>query len=227
MAGCPYERKPVDCARRQHFVPQPNDCRKCDFLGRQVPGDTKPAPAETTRANVERIRPGMSINPPPPHETPQPKKEEKSVKEKVLAMISRRGPVTSQPILSNLRMKAEELKQITKELSEEKKIRVWEKGRMVIFTVFDAPDPRAAETSNNQQQRATSRSIRGRSGSAALGKGSPRGTQAGLPQERPIVELPAEVFPPGHPIYKQALDYLRRRREVIDQIIRTIEEVVA
>jgi len=74
-----------------------------------------------------------------------PKEEEVAKlepKEHVLATITRKQPCVSTPILQNCpAVKAADLRELTKELAAEGKIKIWTDGRKTIYTLPGAPDP--------------------------------------------------------------------------------------
>jgi hypothetical protein len=74
----------------------------------------------------------------PPKEEDVAKPEKK---ERVLAMITRKAPCVSTPILQCCAVKADELHQIVKELAAEGQIKIWTNGRKTIYTLPGATDP--------------------------------------------------------------------------------------
>lgn len=125
--GCDLVRHPRACVITQEKYRRP-DCEGCE-VGRdnvRIEAAKAPVPAAPA-ANLSKDQKEVA---------------EVSAKEKILAVIQRKGPCVSTPILQSGVVKAAELQRIVRELEQEGKIKVWPEGRKVLFTVAGAPDPR-------------------------------------------------------------------------------------
>lgn len=82
--------------------------------------------------------------------------ERMTTKERVLGIITRRGPVGKTPLLQGSKAPSDELKVIVQELEKEGKIKLWpyrgRAGMLAIYTLPNAKDPRTKEMLETKPQ---------------------------------------------------------------------------
>ncbi len=144
-------------------------------------------------------------------------------KENILATITRLAPCVSTPILQRVRVNAEELHRLTKELAAEGKIKIWTDGRKTIFTLPNATDPFQVAALAKPSNDATVPSKKTRRVNRTPAT-PPIKTRA---KEKSPVSAPRKT--PGNGVYAAAIADLEERRtaalnqvEKIDAAIETL-----
>jgi hypothetical protein len=211
---CPQESDVPGCIAVRRTGP-PARCANCK-AGREneelaaallssppIAQSGKPATKLVTKLVIEK------------RETPLAKTDSK---EKILALITRKGPCPSTPILQNCSsIRAEELHQLTEELAAAGQIVIWTDGRKKIYTLPGAPDPFAGkekQAAPSNDATVTSKTPRRVNRTPATPPSNPRAKS-----ERTVSTRPSPRKPAGNGAFVVAIAELEARRTAaLDQV---------